>query len=659
MKKFSKVKYFGAVAAALLAVAPIAAPVVSQVASPATASAATVDNYAQALDDTFNSSANTTLPSSLAGYFIGFTTPDTATNATASNTLGGAFVKGSVSTKLQYLKFSVDGLTNYSDAQLQAEFGSPKASYTIKVSATNQSGTEVYATKTLTLNIKNSSAVDIKGSSVKVGDAIGSVTVPSTVANAVAVTDRNGNNITINGSDVTPAYWSATAGGTETDLSQYKFNGQSAVSKSGSTYYWANPGQIYSVFKLAGAATSTKYNTVDWKYVADNNSQVKVDGSNVYFYQPVTVGTGVNDQQYYPVFDYTFSTDNADQAAKIVTYTDGQQVELNSTDAANLQFYPATQGTTTKKIADKLVAVLRNLKFREDSTVTSAGKPQTSQALPQTAVDVKSLVDSNITNLYKAGTYKIPVTVKNKKNLSAKVYIPVTIGYAQNAPVAVSFTPYTEITKGASFNKFTGIQFQNSATDSTVIPESSVSVSGDVDVTTPGTYTLTYTVKNTQGNTATFTRTVVVKDGALTESDASGVVYINNASGAKVYSDTATSKETGNALDNTTAWKYSSVVKDSAGKIVAYNLGGKQYVKAADVSTSPVKAQAGIFTVHYPANAKWAIAVYNSDLKTLKLIPANSTWATFGTKTLKDGKSYYNLGGNQWVRTDYGFWNAK
>ncbi|MFT8399261.1 MAG: hypothetical protein ABF676_12830 [Schleiferilactobacillus harbinensis] len=41
MKKFSKVKYFGAVAAALLAVAPIAAPVVSQVASPAIVQAAT------------------------------------------------------------------------------------------------------------------------------------------------------------------------------------------------------------------------------------------------------------------------------------------------------------------------------------------------------------------------------------------------------------------------------------------------------------------------------------------------------------------------------------------------------------------------------------------------------------------------------------------
>lgn len=40
MKKFSKVKYFGAVAAALLAVAPIAAPVISQVASPAIAQAA-------------------------------------------------------------------------------------------------------------------------------------------------------------------------------------------------------------------------------------------------------------------------------------------------------------------------------------------------------------------------------------------------------------------------------------------------------------------------------------------------------------------------------------------------------------------------------------------------------------------------------------------
>jgi hypothetical protein len=657
MKKFSKVKYFGAVAAALLAVAPIAAPVVSRVASPATASAAMVDNDLEALNTTFNSTANSTLPSNLAAAFKGFTTPDTAANATAPGTIGSLFLKGAIDSKIQYLKFTVDGMANYDDAQLQAEFASPKSSYTIKVSSTNQSGSQVLATKTLTLNVKDNSTATIKGSTVKIGDAIGSVVTPSAGANAITLNDRNNNTITINGSDVVSKEWAATAGGDVIDLSQYKFNdGNAAVSLSGSSYYWANPGQVYAVFTLKDAAKATKYNTVNWNYIADNNSQVKVSGDDVLFYQPVTITTGVNDKQYYPVFDYTYSKANADQALKTVTYTDGQTVELNPTDAGSLQFYPATQGTKPSDIASALSTVVSHITYREDSTVDKDGKTKTPTTIDFNAT---AAVSKTITNLYKAGTYQIPVTVKNAKNFTATVYVPVTIGYAQNAPVAVSFTPYTEITKGASFNKFTGIQFQNSASDTTAIPESSVSVSGDVDTTTPGTYTLTYTVKNSQGNTATFTRTVVVKDGALTESNADGVVYINKADDATVYSDAATTKATDKTLQNTSAWKFHSVVKDATGKIVAYNLGGKQYVKASEVSTSPVKAQAGVFTVHYPANAKWSIAVYNSDLKVVKLIPAKSSWLTFGTKTLKDGKSYYNLGGNQWVRTDYGFWNAK
>lgn len=660
MKKFSKVKYFGAVAAALLAVAPIAAPVVSQVASPATANAATVDNDAQALDDTFNATANSNLPSDLTKAFKGFTTPDKADNATAVGTIGGLFLKGAVNSKIQYLKFSVAGMENYSDQQLQSEFSSPRSSYTITVSSTNETGSVVYAKKTLTLNVIDNSALTVSGATVKVGDSYTAETTPSSAAAALSLKDRNGNTISINGSDLVSRGWATPTGGATIEsgnlvsVGDITLNdGKKAVDTKTGKYL--NPGVAYSVFELTNY-TSTKFATVDWSTVTNGNSLVVKRNDSLFIYRPVTITTGINDKQYYPVFDYAYSKRNADQAAKTVTYTDGQQVELNSTDAADLQFYPATQGTKPSDIVSALETVVSHITYREDSTVDKDGNTKTPTTIN---FDAAAAVSKTITNLYKAGTYKIPVTVTNSKNFSATVYVPVTIGYAQNAPVAVSFTPYTEITKGASFNKFTGIQFQNSASDTTAIPESSVTVSGDVDTTTPGTYTLTYTVKNSQGNTATFTRTVVVKDGALTESNADGVVYINKADGAKIYSDQATTSATDKTLDNTTAWKFHSVVKDSAGKIVAYNLGGKQYVKASEVSTSPVKAQAGVFTVHYPANSKWSIAVYNSNLKVQKLIPAKSTWLTFGTKTLKDGKSYYNLGGNQWVRTDYGFWNAK
>ncbi|QEU47127.1 DUF5011 domain-containing protein [Schleiferilactobacillus harbinensis] len=670
MKKFSKVKYFGAVAAALLAVAPIAAPVVSQVASPAVAQAAKADNYADALNNSFANTSNITLPAKVTGAYFAATTESAATSkATADGTLGAALLKQGVKpdSKLDSasLRFVFTGLETYNADKLATQLSnSATKTYTVTIYAYD--GANQVASKTVTVNIADSSKATVKGSTVKIGDNVSDLLTQTSLASAVTLQDRNGNSISLTGADFEASTnWATTVGGSGADLSTIKFyKNKPAASTDGK---WANPGQLYQVSQISNP-TSTKFSSVNWAQVAKaSDGLVTVDPAegapaHVYVYRPVTVQTGNNDQQFYPVVDYTYAPGSADAAKKIVSYTNGQTVELNASDAASLHFYTAAQNTSYESISKQLKAVLSKNNFvaRQDATVNGMGQ----QAGPATvdydkyfgADAVKSAIGSD---LYKAGTYNVPVQVTNRAGLSTTVYVPVTIGYAANAPVAVSFTPYTEITKGAAFDKFAGIQFQNSASDKTVIPESSVSVSGDVDTTTPGTYTLTYTVKNTQGNTSTFTRTVVVKDGALTESNADGVVYINKADGAKIYSDQATTSATDKTLDNTTAWKFHSVVKDSAGKIVAYNLGGKQYVKASEVSTSPVKAQAGVFTVYYPANSKWSIAVYNSDLKVIKLIPAKSSWLTFGTKTLKDGKSYYNLGGNQWVRTDYGFWNAK
>ena len=164
-------------------------------------------------------------------------------------------------------------------------------------------------------------------------------------------------------------------------------------------------------------------------------------------------------------------------------------------------------------------------------------------------------------------------------------------------------------------------------------------------------------ITNNYGKTATLTRTITVS--ALTESKTSGVIEVTNGSGAVLYTDNATSNGAGRTLAKGSSWKIYGVVKDAKGNIVAYNLGGKQYVKASDVAVSAATTEKGTFTVRYAANPKWAIAVYNSGLKVQKLISAGSRWQTFGTKTLSDGKSYFNLGGNQWVRTDYGTWSAK
>jgi hypothetical protein len=49
------------------------------------------------------------------------------------------------------------------------------------------------------------------------------------------------------------------------------------------------------------------------------------------------------------------------------------------------------------------------------------------------------------------------------------------------------------------------------------------------------------------------------------------------------------------------------------------------------------------------------VAVLDSNLQVLKIIPAGTHWRSYGIGILSDGRTCYSLGGNQWVPTDYGF----
>ena len=720
MKKFSKVKYFGAVAAALLAVAPIAAPVVSQVASPAIAQAATAvpngDSNAQlakGLDTLFNDSVSSTEPAGITAnastYFASVNNTINASAATTADTFSNLFVKSGVGTGVlggdsqgYKLSFSAKEFTQTKPEEIAREFtGSSRPTYNFTIKLTDGNG-NLLASKDVVLTIARNSNVTASAATYGVGDSLKSLDSGTNTAAAVTLTDRDGKKIQATDGDFNTLNYKSTPTFSEngTSLNTVRYLGSGSqqgqlVSTNGSTF--SNPGVFYQAIALKRILfeNGNKYSNVDTgafnhdfnvydgrPYVASGPA---TQSGDVWVLRKVTVTAGTNDQAYYPVFKYTTGTESSASNQYTETYFNGDTITpagktfyagvragvADSADLANIGRYlrglavgingnadnPANGTFKGFENSIKNGGLVDPLESRNAiSRYTIAGVRLSDSSFDTKLV--RALADL-IPNNYKAQSVKVPVTVTNARGLTSTVYIPVTIGTNVGTPIATEFTGYSEVTKGSSFHPLADVQFANSSTDNGVIPSGRIQVSSNVDTTTPGTYTVTYTVTNSAGQTATFNRTVVVTAGALTESNASGVVYINNASGAKVYSDTATSKETGNTLDNTTAWKYSSVVKDAAGKIVAYNLGGKQYVKAADVATSPVKAQAGVFTVHYPANAKWSIAVYNSDLKVIKLIPANSTWLTFGTKTLKDGKSYYSLGGNQYARTDYGFWNAK
>jgi hypothetical protein len=274
---------------------------------------------------------------------------------------------------------------------------------------------------------------------------------------------------------------------------------------------------------------------------------------------------------------------------------------------------------------------------------------------------IKVSVDLSKADLSTPGTYDVVLTAADGQTKTVKLTVLNVLPIIYPAPeftFTKEFVKDPTINLGTTFDPITGIYAWTDSTHSTPIPSVDWQISGNVNTNRAGAYTINYTITNAYGRTATLTRTITVAVNGPTESKTSGVVYVINNAGAVLYSDSATSISLGRTLIIATAWKYYGIVKDANGRIIAYNLVGKQYVKASDVSTSPF-ADRGIFTVRYPKNANWSVAVYDSHLNVLKLIPARSSWLTYGTQTLADGRTYFNLGGNQWVRTDYGYWRAQ
>lgn len=89
-----------------------------------------------------------------------------------------------------------------------------------------------------------------------------------------------------------------------------------------------------------------------------------------------------------------------------------------------------------------------------------------------------------------------------------------------------------------------------------------------------------------------------------------------------------------------------------------YELGGNQWVKAptgtllpAGQPTPPTQRQ--VYTVAIPGHPTWGTAVYDRNMKPIRILPAKSKWRIFGERTI-NGKVYYDLGGQQYIQRAYG-----
>ena len=149
-----------------------------------------------------------------------------------------------------------------------------------------------------------------------------------------------------------------------------------------------------------------------------------------------------------------------------------------------------------------------------------------------------------------------------------------------------------------------------------------------------------------------------------TVKSANGSVFVGQSAGAEVYSDPNFTNNTGRVLPMGSNWKGFAIVSDAAGNPVGFNVGGQQYVKFSQAAfayatgtehkSEPVS---GVFKINVPGHPTWGTAFYTDYLQVKGVLRGGSKWRVYARKTLSDGKQYYNLGGNQWIRADYGSFN--
>ncbi|MCT2907372.1 DUF5011 domain-containing protein [Schleiferilactobacillus harbinensis] len=354
-----------------------------------------------------------------------------------------------------------------------------------------------------------------------------------------------------------------------------------------------------------------------------------------------------------PAFSYKYDNNTTK------SYANGTTVALNSADAKLLTFKTNVSFNDITAALKSFAGANSNL----SASYTHYEQPANTASTDNYVVkpDLSTNFNSNdavrnvISSTANDATYNIPVTVQNDSGDKVSVNVPVVIG-TPNALTQTNKSQVVYIKSGVTAQLYSD-KATTQAISGRTLSASSAWQSPAV-VTDASGKVVAY---NLGGN-----QYVKASDVETTPQDnvsyqvKTQTIYVGNKSGAQLYSDpTATKAISGrDNLAYASAWvSYKEVYNN--GTLVAYNLGGDQYVKAEDVTTTKPsgdqgQAVSGVFTISVPNHPTWGTAFYNDSLQAKGILPAASKWRVFSIKTLSDGKQYYNLGGNQWIRADYG-----
>lgn len=363
-------------------------------------------------------------------------------------------------------------------------------------------------------------------------------------------------------------------------------------------------------------------------------------------------GNGAYNYAYNATYDdYTsgFQLGSNDSTSKIAEKTDAELVPAGTLKGPN---YTVGYHDGYKKATDDAKAAFERAVQDANNAIQSGKYQENTDAMRNLKGIIADPGDTEA-HVNNAGSYNdIVTTIRGYiSQLTPKPTTPPVTYPAPEFTYADGFQKDITLNQGAAFDSQAGISAWTDSSKSTAIPAADWTVTGSVDTSKPGTYTLTYTIKNGYNQTASFTRTITVVAGATTGvkfSDINKVIYVQ-ASNADQYSyDANTGKFTKNdalaSLSMASGWKTAQQAITVDG-VTYYQVGANGWLNGVDITTARMVEEAGIVSV---TNGAGAQTVDNAaDGKAVKTLNNGSAWKYFAS-----ANGYYLVANDEWVKAD-------
>ncbi|MFT8410638.1 MAG: SLAP domain-containing protein [Schleiferilactobacillus perolens] len=348
-----------------------------------------------------------------------------------------------------------------------------------------------------------------------------------------------------------------------------------------------------------------------------------------------TIKNGTN------IYDVNKAFLNDDYSLALSPTFDPLAVKKQMEDEAAAELAAAKQDGLTKIDAAATAAKVAI----DGQTTWSDWAKKTAQANVDNAVAAAKKAVNGATDVAGANTAATQGVQQIEKAASTRPVPPTPpVQYPDPAfTFATNWVKDATVTQGHDFDPTDGIYAWTNNNYTTKIPVKDWQIVGKVDTSKAGTYTLTYTITNEFSRTATYTRTITVVADTSTEfTDINEIIYVQTTKASQyAYNDQFKEDGTLAGLTLGSAWRTARKAVTANGDTY-YQVGANGWLKASDVTLTPVVDETGIVQV---TNDQGAATVDNlTNGQKVQTLKNGTAWRY----TARAG-DYYLVADRQWV----------